>query len=84
MNIPIWIVFVPILNIIIPIVVCIIHAFRHPNQESGGSASYETRFPDGEEYKDKVGTPERDNPPLWTKVDGRLTNVFKNPWEGIL
>lgn len=42
------------------------------------------KLPDGEEYKDKLGTPPSDNPTIAEQLDGRLTNVFKDPMEGIL
>lgn len=51
---------------------------------SGPAPHYDTHLPDGEEYKDKVGTPERDHPSIAEQFDSRITNVFRNPWDGIL
>lgn len=51
---------------------------------SGSGKSNDIHLPDGEEYKDKVGTPERDRPSIAEQFDSRITNVFKNPMEGIL
>ena len=51
---------------------------------SGAGTPTNVHLPDGEEYKDKVGTPQQNNPTIAEQFDGRITNVFRNPWEGIL
>jgi hypothetical protein len=69
----------------IPFIVAIIYEAVKGAQSYRGSIPHQDiHLPDGEEYKDKVGTPKGDNPSIASQFDGRITNVFKNPWEGIL
>lgn len=74
------------LSLFAPILIAIIGScFQKDNYPvSGGGASIDVHLPDGEEYKDKIGTPEKDRPSIAEQFDGRITNVFRNPWEGIL
>ncbi|MBO5922660.1 MAG: hypothetical protein J6Q48_09790 [Bacteroidaceae bacterium] len=68
----------------IPVIAIIIGACTQNKSYGSGPMSINTHLPDGEEYKDKVGTPQGDNPSIAEQFDGRITNVFRNPWEGIL
>lgn len=73
------------LSLFAPILIAIIGScFQKDDYSVNGGTSVDIHLPDGEEYKDKVGTPERDRPSIAEQFDGRLTNIFKNPWEGIL
>ena len=78
----ILIVMFPVISIGIAVIGLIASAFKKPRYSGG--ACIDVKMPDGEEYKDKVGTPDRGNPSIAQQFDGRLTNVFKNPMEGIL
>ena len=72
------------LTVGIPVIAIIIGACTRYKSYGGSSMSINTHLPDGEEYKDKVGTPERDHPSIAEQFDSRITNVFRNPWDGIL
>ena len=74
--------YLPMISIIVGFIVGFIVSC-HKNS-NGPVPHYDVHLPDGEEYKDKIGTPERDHPSIAEQFDGRITNVFRNPWEGIL
>ena len=82
-----WLVLVPLINIGIWLIVAIVYLFKSDkNSYKGLPLDIDTYMPDGEQYKDKVGTP-RDadyRPDIADQLDGRLTNVLKNPMKGIL
>lgn len=80
----IFLVILPVISMFIWIIGAIIGACKMIDGKYGDNVSINTKMPDGEEYKDKVGTPDRDHPSIAQQFDGRLTNVFKNPMEGIL
>jgi hypothetical protein len=48
-----------------------------------GGMDHWTPMPDGEEYKFHK-QPQTEYPDIADQLDGRLTNVFKNPMKGIL
>jgi len=73
----IFLFFGPIIYIIVMIIGTIV---------SAGSKHYEApdlSLKDGEEYKD-VQHPAPEYPDIADQLDTRLTNVFRNPWKGIL
>ena len=75
-----FLVLVPVINIVAIVIGAIISAFSH------STTSHSVPFnemPDGEKY---ANLPKRQEewPSLAEQMDGRLTNVFKNPYEGIL
>lgn len=75
----IFLVLIPTINIIIWIIAIIV------THKSGERLNVtETYFPDGKEYEETYSKlpPEYDS--LASKVDTRLTNIFRNPWEDIL
>lgn len=72
------------LTVGIPAIAIIVGVCIQDKSYGGSSMSINTHLPDGEEYKDKVGTPQGDNPTIAEQFDSRITNVFKNPMEGIL
>ena len=75
----------PIISIALGLIIgLIVSVRRNETHQSGAGASMDVHLPDGEEYKNKLGTPERDNPTIAEQLDGRLTNLFPNQWEGIL
>ena len=74
----IFLFFGPIIYIVVMIIGTIV---------SAGSKHYEApvdlSLKNGEEYKDaQHSTPEY--PDIADQLDTRLTNVFRNPWKGIL
>lgn len=81
--------YIPLINAAIIMVCFVISAFF---DKSDKKTTYtegihvDTHLPDGEEYKDKVGSPKDADyrPDIADQFDSRLTNVFKNPWKGIL
>lgn len=50
---------------------------------TGNSTPVDCSLPDGKEYG-QPGISNRDNPTIAEQFDSRITNVFKNPMEGIL
>lgn len=50
---------------------------------TGSSTPIDCSLPDGKEYG-QPGISNRDNPTIAEQYDTRITNVFKNPMEGIL
>lgn len=79
-----------ILAVLLPIIVMIIVGIccrSGENSRVGGETDWKnpTTETTGKEYEHKqvdVHTP--DYHPLADQFDGRITNVFKNPWEDIL
>lgn len=55
---------------------------KHTKSYNIGPMDY--KLPDGEEYKDKLGTPPTDYPDIADQLDSRITNVFTNPMKGVL
>lgn len=71
----------PVISLGVAIVAMVIAAFA--TGEYSTSHSIDIKMPDGEEYKrDKVE--HEPNPTIAEQFDGRLTNIVRNPWEGIL
>lgn len=72
-----FLLYAPIISIVIGIIVglCVSSSSR------GSKPDWDPRLPDGEN-KMKKEYPK--NPSIASQIDGRLTNVFTNPWEGIL
>lgn len=74
----IFLFFGPIIYIVVMIIGTIV---------SAGSKHYEApvdlSLKDGEEYKD-MQHPTSEYPDIADQLDTRLTNVFRNPWKGIL
>lgn len=52
-------------------------------KRKGGSDPVDLTMPDGKEYG-QPGISSRDNPTIAQQYDTRITNIFKNPMEGIL
>lgn len=52
-------------------------------KSTGSSTPIDCSLPDGKEYG-QPGISSRDNPTIAEQYDTRITNVFKNPMEGIL
>lgn len=80
-----WLVLIPLINVGIWILVAAISVIVREgrNTYSGPHLDIDTYMPDGEAYKDKKV--EHDpNPTIAEQFDGRLTNVVRNPFEGIL
>lgn len=77
----IFLVLVPIISIAVYIIAGIAACGRRSRHYMEAP-----HMPDGEEYKDMVGTPKDADyrPDLADQLDGRLTNVVRNPMKGIL
>ena len=80
-----WLVLIPLINVGIWVIVVIVSSFVHEDKNTykGPPLNIDTYMPDGEKYKD-VKVEHEPNPTIAEQFDGRLTNVFKNPLEGIL
>lgn len=52
-------------------------------RRKGGAEPIDLTMPDGKEYG-QPGISSRDNPTIAQQYDTRITNIFKNPMEGIL
>lgn len=76
---------VPVIEGVIIVIAIIVYAIK-PNKGVNSGVDISMHMPDGEEYKDKIGTnPNSDyRPDIADQFDGRLTNIFRNPWKGIL
>lgn len=77
-----WLVIVPIINVGIWLICALVSIFT--SSSHGSSHGVEVHMPDGEEYKNTHQTPREPNPTIAEQFDGRLTNIVRNPWEGIL
>lgn len=81
-----YLVLIPLINVGIWIIVALVSAFMNAGKGykyKGPPLDIDTYMPDGEKYKD-VKVEHEPNPTIAEQFDGRLTNVFKNPLEGIL
>ena len=78
----IFIMAAPFISIGAWIIIAIVHAF---NSNNSSSIQYKGGPKIAPDVPDNI--PERqlpDYPDIADQFDGRLTNVFKNPWKGIL
>lgn len=64
-------------------ILVVIVAVLYSKRSTGNSAPIDCSLPDGKEYG-QPGISNRDNPTIAEQFDSRITNVFKNPAEGIL
>lgn len=78
-----WLVLVPIINIGIFILACVISACVKGSSRKGGDITPRLT-PDDAPTPVETYTMQHENPELADQFDGRLTNVFKNPMKGIL
>lgn len=77
-----WIVIVPVINIVIFIVVCLISAMKHGDKRY---TSYTpTMTPDNPPTPVETYTMQHVHPDIADQFDGRLTNIVKNPMKGTL
>lgn len=80
-----WLVIVPLINIGVWLIVGLVALFRSSDHSyKGPPLDIDTYMPDGEQYKNVCQTTKEPNPTIAEQFDGRLTNIFRNPWEGIL
>lgn len=80
-----YLVLVPVINVLIWVIVAIVSSFARgdKNTYEGPPLNIDTYMPDGEKYKD-VKVEHEPNPTIAEQFDGRLTNIVRNPLEGIL
>lgn len=80
-----WLVLIPLINVGIWLIVALVSMCVNDkgNKYKGPPLNIDTYMPDGEQYKyNKVE--HEPNPTIAEQFDGRLTNVLRNPMEGIL
>ena len=99
----IFLVFVPIINIVVTLICVIISACTNGGGSYSSSYSYDTSSLEAEMKRHNARMEEmmmeqekarlqeemyriqrESEPSLAEKFDTRLTNIFRNPWEGIL
>jgi len=68
----------PILYIVAIVIGTIVSAGSH-----AGDPNVDFHLPDGKEYEN-IMHPKPDYPDISDQLDDRLTNIVKNPFEGIL
>jgi len=65
------------------ILIVIIAVCCSKRRPTGDISAVDTNLPDNKEFG-QPGISSRDNPTIAQQYDTRITNIFKNPMEGIL
>ena len=78
-----WLVWVPIIDILVIIIATVIYVAINGSSEKGDSTTPRVT-PDNPPTPVETYTMQHDNPDIADQFDGRLTNIVKNPMKGIL